>query len=258
MNSFITPFVSPANRSLTILVVGQLLLLALVWLFVPMHGIPSPLEIAVAWDKLAREQGMLLELYSSAVTIIKAIALASLLTFSLTMLATTAFCKTAITWSTSLRFLGFAGITFLFTLWTSDGASLKLWLLVFGMTVFLLTNALGVLGSITQAQLDYGRTLRLDSWALAWELYARGKLADNLDLLRQNAAIGWTLLSMVEGLVRSEGGIGSLLLTQSKYLHMSSIFAIQLTIFGYGILQDLGLVWLRKLVCPYTNLSTGK
>lgn len=143
-------------------------------------------------------------------------------------------------------------------MWTDDGAGLKLWLLVFGMTVFLLTNALSVLNGITQEQLDYGRTLRLGGWGLAWELYGRGKLADNLDLLRQNAAIGWTLLSMVEGLVRGEGGIGSLLLTQSKNLNLSQIFAIQFTILGYGMLQDYGLVWLRKLVCPYTNLRGAK
>ena len=83
----------------------------------------------------------------------------------------------------------------------------------------------------------------------------KGKLDQIFDHVRQNAAVGWTLLSMVEGLVRSEGGIGSLLLTQSKFLHLNSIFAIQLTILAYGIVQDLILRGLRELVCPYIKLE---
>ncbi|MBN4663922.1 hypothetical protein H4F36_24175 [Escherichia coli] len=80
-------------------------------------------------------------------------------------------------------------------------------------------------------------------------------MADMLDLIRQNAAVGWTLLSMVEGLVRSEGGIGALLLNQNKYFNLSAVFAIQLTILAYGILQDFGLSYLRSVLCPWTRLN---
>lgn len=46
---------------------------------------------------------------------------------------------------------------------------------------------------------------------------------------------------MVEGITRSEGGIGALLLNQNKYFNLSAVFAIQLTILAYGILQDYAL-----------------
>jgi NitT/TauT family transport system permease protein len=86
----------------------------------------------------------------------------------------------------------------------------------------------------------------------------RGKLDQTLDAIRQNAAMGWVMLSMVEGLVRSEGGIGLLLLTNSKFLNLNAIFAIQLTILAYGILQDYILQWIRTLVCPYVALENSK
>jgi NitT/TauT family transport system permease protein len=158
----------------------------------------------------------------------------------------------------SLRFLGFAGITFIFTMLTSDGEALKVWLLTFGMTVFLLTNMLAVTSSVSQADVDYAKTLRMSKPAIVYEVLVRGKLADFLDLVRQNAAIGWTLLSMVEGLVRSDGGIGSLLLNQNKHLHLAGIFAIQLTILAYGLLQDYLLGLLRTAVCPYVKFIEVK
>jgi NitT/TauT family transport system permease protein len=157
-----------------------------------------------------------------------------------------------------MRFLGFAGITFIFTMLATDGGELKVWLLTFGMTVFLLTNMLSVTMSITQAEVDYAKTLRMSKLRTVYELLMRGKLADFLDMVRQNAAIGWTMLSMVEGLVRSEGGIGSLLLNQNKHLHLAGIFAIQLTILLYGLFQDYMLGLLRQAVCPHIKYVNVK
>ena len=48
--------------------------------------------------------------------------------------------------------------------------------------------------------------------------------------MRQNAAMGWMMLTMVEGISRSEGGVGAMLLNQNKHFHLSAVFAIQLTI----------------------------
>lgn len=259
MRALITPFANPNAKWLSYLFLAHILLAALVIFVAPASGsFPSLIDIAVGWDKLAREHAMLRELFASAIMIAQAIVISALITFILTMLAATVMFKMSITWLTGLRFLGFSGITYLFTMWTSDGASLKLWLLVFGMTPFLLTSALSVLASIKTDEIDYARSLKLDGWSLAWELYAKGKLADNLDLVRQNAAMGWTLLSMVEGILLGAGGIGALLLTQSKHLYLSQIFAIQLTILAYGLFQDFVLRWIRKIVCPYTNLPGSK
>lgn len=253
---YIKPFT--AINNLQLIVAAQVIVLFAIWFMMPNMTFPSPIEIIEAWNKLALQQGLLPELMNSAFSVLKSIILASLITLILTMLATLTVVKSAITWLTALRFLGFAGITYLFTLWTSDGGELKLWLLTFGMTTFLLTNSLATISSITQDEIDYARTLKLDGWQLTYEIAFRGKLDEYLNLIRQNAAIGWTLLSMVEGLVRSEGGIGALLLNQSKHLRLSEIFAIQLTILVYGIVQDKLFQYLREVVCPYVKLTEAK
>jgi len=43
------------------------------------------------------------------------------------------------------------------------------------------------------------------------------------------------MLTMVEGISRSEGGVGAMLLNQNKHFHLSAVFAIQLTILLLGL-----------------------
>jgi ABC-type nitrate/sulfonate/bicarbonate transport system permease component len=246
----LTPF-ADVGSSLKYIAVTEAVILIALWFLAPDSLIPSPLEIATTWNTLATQQGLLVELFNSGVTIAKALVLSSIVSFGIAFLSTAALLRPISRWLTALRFLGFAGITFMFTMWTSNGAELKALMLTFGMTVFLMTNAMAMVESITQAQVDYARTLKLNAWQTLWEVGMRGKLDETLDLMRQNVAIGWVMLSMVEGLVRSEGGIGAMLLNQSQHLHLSAIFAIQLTILGYGILQDMALRYLREVACPY-------
>lgn len=245
------PFASTSNRLYLMIAVVEAVLFLAIWFASSFGLVPTPFEILSAWHRLASSEGLLVELWASSVTLAKAIVLTSLISFGAAYLATAAVFKPIVTWATGFRFLGFAGITFFFTMWTDDGSSLKLALLTFGMSVFMLTTALAIVNSTTQEEIDYARTLGLDGWQITWEIVIRGKLDETLDAIRQNAAIGWVMLSMVEGLVRSEGGIGLLLLTNSKFLNLNAIFAIQFTILGYGILQDIFLRWIRTIICPY-------
>lgn len=256
INTLFTPYALGQRFSIKFLAGVSIALLMVFWALTPTStGVPSQLEIARSWDTLAKSQGLLLELFNSTVVIWKALILSALISGGIAALYTSDLFKPLGTFIASMRFLGFAGLTFLFTLWTSDGHQLKLALLTFGMTVFLTRSTIDMVKSIPQSDIDYARSLGLKGWGLTWEIIIRGKSGDMLDLVRQNAAVGWTLLSMVEGLVRSEGGIGALLLNQNKYFNLSAVFAIQLTILAYGVLQDVGLSYLRSALCPWTKLN---
>jgi NitT/TauT family transport system permease protein len=251
----IAPF---SGGSVAIIAAAQFAFLFLMWILAPNSLFPSPLEVLESWNKLATEQGLLVELGRSSWTILQALFYSSIIGATVAYLAALNIIKPMAKGLAGLRFLGFAGITFMFTMWTDDGASLKVWLLTFGMLVFQVTNMLAVTNSVTQAEVDYAKTLRLSPFRTVYELLIRGKSHDFLDILRQNMAIGWVMLSMVEGLVRSEGGIGSLLLTQSKYLNLSSIAALQITILLYGIVQDYVMGAIRQLACPYLKYTNVK
>lgn len=254
--SLVTPFALGPRFSIKFLACASLVLLMALWVIAPAStGIPSPLAIVEAWNTLALKNGLMVELYTSTVVIWKAIFLSAIIAVGFAALYTADIFKPVSTFVASMRFLGFAGLTFLFTLWTSDGASLKLSLLTFGMSVFLTRSTIDVVKSIPQSEIDYARSLNLSGWRLTWELVLRGRSGEMLDLIRQNAAVGWTLLAMVEGITRSEGGIGALLLNQNKYFRLDAVFAIQLTILSYGLIQDIALQYLRSALCPWTRLN---
>ena len=128
-------------------------------------------------------------------------------------------------------------------------------LLVFGMTVFFVTSMASVIAQIPKEEFDYARTLRMSEWRVVWEVVVLGTAAQAWEVLRQNAAIGWMMLTMVEGISRSEGGVGAMLLNQSKHFHLAEVFAIQILILVVGMIQDYGIGLLRRITCPYADLT---
>jgi len=136
-----------------------------------------------------------------------------------------------------------------------SGHQLKLSLLVFSVSVFFVTGMADVINSIPKEMFDLARTLRMSEWRVVWEVIVLGQIDKAFDVLRQNAAIGWMMLTMVEGIVRSEGGVGTILLDQNHHFRLAAVFAIQLTILALGLLQDYGIGMTKSLLCPYAVLT---
>jgi NitT/TauT family transport system permease protein len=135
------------------------------------------------------------------------------------------------------------------------GRPLKLVLLVFGMTVFFVTSMAQVVAAIPKGKFDHARTLKMGEWRVVWEVVVLGTIDQAIEVLRQNAAIGWMMLTMVEGISRAEGGVGAMLLNQNKHFHLPAVFAVQLLILSVGLLQDYGIGALKRVVCPYADLG---
>jgi ABC-type nitrate/sulfonate/bicarbonate transport system permease component len=64
--------------------------------------------------------------------------------------------------------------------------------------------------------------------ASVWYVNIRGTLPQVIDAIRDNAAMGWSMLIMVEGFVRSEGGVGVLLINQEKHVNFAEVYALRL------------------------------
>ena len=95
----------------------------------------------------------------------------------------------------------------------------------------------------------------MGEWRVVYEVVIVGQSDKAFEVLRQNAAMGWMMLTMVEGISRSEGGVGAMLLNQNKHFHLSAVFAIQLTILLLGLGQDYMIGLLRRVFCPYADLT---
>jgi NitT/TauT family transport system permease protein len=244
---------SPA--AMRLLVMGQAAVALLFWWLSPFPILPNPAEVGVALRGLWFEQGLGRELITSFSTNLEALALTLGISLVLSYLTVVPFFRPIASAVSKGRFLGLIGLTFIFTLILGGGRPLKVALLVFGMTVFFVTSMIDVVAAIPKESFDHARTLRMNEWRVVWEVVVLGTKDKAIDLLRQNAAIGWMMLTMVEGIARSEGGVGAMLLNQNKHFHLAEVFAIQILILLVGVFQDYGLGVLKRVLCPYAELT---
>jgi len=244
--------VSPAV--MRIIIAGQIVAALAIWWFAPLRVLPRPDEVMQALRSLWMTQGLAYELLTSLTLNIEAIAWSTLISLLLSYLTVIpAFRPIAVAVSKG-RFLGLIGLTLIFTLMVGGGHTLKLSLLVFGMTVFFVTSMAAVVVELPAEEFDYARTLGMKETRVVWDAVILGTADEAFEVMRQNAAIGWMMLTMVEGIARSEGGIGAMLLNQNKHFHIAEVFAIQLVILLVGIFQDYAIGALRRLFCPYADL----
>lgn len=218
-------------------------------------SLPRPAEVWAALATLWHDKGLFDHLATSVALNAEAIAWAAGLTFALAYLTVLPAARPLVAALSKLRFTGMVGWAFVFTLYAENGHQLKLWMLVFGTTPFFLTAMAAVVADIPKERFDHARTLKLGEWRVVWEVVIRGTLDQALEALRQSAAMGWMMLTMVEGVVRSEGGIGALMLNENKHLDLASVFALIGVVLLVGVVQDLALGWLRRAACPYADLG---
>jgi NitT/TauT family transport system permease protein len=246
-----------SKRTVITIIIFWVLSTLLLWYASPFVFLPTMAETHKAFGELW-DDGIAGELITSLFANVQAIGIATIVSLLLAYSAVIPFFRPVVMFLSKLRFLSMVGLSFFFTVIAHTQHQLKIYLLVFSVSVFFLTGMADVIASIPKEQFDLARTLRMGNWRVVWEVIVLGQADKAFDVLRQNAAIGWMMLTMVEGMTRSEGGIGALLLNANKHFYLPAVMAIQLSILVLGLGQDYGLGLLKKLFCPYADLGMEK
>lgn len=244
--------ISPTTFRLILL--GEAALFLILWLASPFKVLPRPMEVFTALGELWRG-GIGQELIVSLGLFMQALALSTVISTCLAYLTVIPVFRPLALVVSRGRFLSLVGFSVVFTLMFGGDRPVKLAMLTLGMSVFLLTSLLSIIAEIPRSQYDYARTLRLSEWRVVWEVVIRGTIDKVFDAVRQNAAIAWTLLPMVEALYRSEGGLGVALDIERKYFHMDKVFAIQIIVLCVGLFQDYAIGLIRQIFCPWADLN---
>lgn len=252
-----TPNQAISKNVLKLIIGVQVAAFFLIWLTSPFVFLPSMSETWQAfwgqWD-----QGLGGELLVSMYANLEAIGIATIISLGLAYLTTLAGFRPVVNFLSRLRFLSMVGLSFAFTVMTKTGYQLKISMLVFSISVFFVTGMMDVVDSVPKEQYDLARTLGMKPWRVVWEVVVLGQIDKAFDVLRQNAAIGWMMLTMVESMVKSEGGIGAMLTTANRHFYLSAILAIQIAILLMGLLQDYLIGAAKRLFCPYSQMTTEK
>ncbi len=213
--------------------------------------IPPPSKIADSLWSLVNSKGFYDDLIASLITTLKAMGYSIVITVLIVYASTIAFFTPLAEFISKCRYLTLTGLVFVFTVISNNISEVKMYLLIFGITPFFVTSFLSVVKATPPQQIQKGYVNRLGRWGTLWEVIIIGKLDVLFEVMRQNFAISWMMITMVEGYAMNEGGIGTLLIKSNKYLNLAPVFAMLVVIFTLGLLFDIGLSKVRRFLFPY-------
>lgn len=213
--------------------------------------IPPPSKIAVSLWTMVNSAGFYDDLVASLVTTLKAMGYSILITVLIVYSSTIQVFSPLAEFISKCRYLTLTGLVFVFTVISDNISDVKMYLLIFGITPFFVTSFLSTVKCTPPQQIQKGYVNRLGRWGTLLEVIIVGKMDVLFEVMRQNFAISWMMITMVEGYAMNEGGIGTLLIKSNKYLNLAPVFAMLVVIFTMGLLFDVALGQIRRFLFPY-------
>ncbi|MEO5683535.1 MAG: ABC transporter permease subunit [Chitinophagaceae bacterium] len=256
MKNIFNPFGRISRQAFLIMVLLQAVITLLLWQTGSNGLIPAPAKVAASFLQLLSTRVMMDNLLVSLLLTVKAMLFSILITLLIAYLSVIPFFRGIARFIVKCRYLTLTGLIFIFTLLTKDGSELKLSLLIFGIVPFFTCSFLAVIVNINKQEYELCKTLGYNNWQTLYEVIIVGKADQAFEILRQNFAISWLMITMVEGLNMSEGGIGALMIKYNKYNDLTNVLALQLVILLVGLLFDYLLGSIRQWLFPHTKLQT--
>jgi ABC-type nitrate/sulfonate/bicarbonate transport system permease component len=227
-------------------------MVALFWMMIMPRVIPSLWEIIGAFPELIKQQQLFAHWASTfkltAIAIFCSVVASLLISFSTVI----PLMRPLVELITKMRFLSLVGISIVFVMLASDLSTARIYLLMFGIVPYMTTSIVSVVMSVEKVRLDSAKTLGLSPMQQVWHIQIREKAGDIADVIRQNLAMAFMMLTFVELRVREGGGVGVLLEDLHKNGHgYDKIFALQLSILVVGIFIDALSYYLIRLAFPF-------
>src|SRR3989344_3560955 len=248
----VRPLMSGIPRNTPIIIGVWSSMFLVFWTFQAGGVIPNPLVVAKSFLSLFAGAKIIPDLVASLTLNVEATLISTGISLLISYLFVLPAFRPVSLLISKLRYLGLSGLTFLLGLIVS-GHELKLGLLVFGMSTFFVTSMVSVISDISTDSWRHARSLRMSPWRATLEVVVFGTFDSALEILRQNSAVGWIMLTTVEILSQSEGGIGVVLRNANRGFRMDDIFAVQILILLIGLGQDALLGFLKRALCPYST-----
>lgn len=253
--NLVSPFKKLTPTERTISTAAIILILLVAWSMSGSKYVPGPLEVLGALPRLIGSKDVFWHFQKSLVFCFKAIGFSFIISLCFCYLSVLPLFTTFCQFLRKFRFLPSTGLSFLFMKMTGNIDQQMLWMMVFGITTWLIDSMIGVALSISDDQVIYARSLRLNRWQAMREILIYGKAADLFQTVISNFAMAWMLLAAVENIAKASGGIGVILAESNKYYKFEEVYCIQLMILITGAVIDYILNVVRGFLFPYTSLK---
>lgn len=258
LRSLVEPFAKLPRTAVWGLLAAEVIVALVIWQLSGGGLIPGPIEVGSSLVKVATSASFMSNFLESLFLTFKGMGISILIALVISYLSVVPLFKPLADLVVRLRYLTLTGLIFLFMLITNNGSQLKISLLIFGIVPFFVTSLLSIIGDIDRQETELCKTLRMGPWRTLWEVVIVGRLDQVLEVMRQNFAIAWMMITMVESLSMSEGGLGTMLIKSNKYIDLGTVFALLIIIFLIGLFFDWLLGRLRAWLFPYTRVQLAK
>lgn len=228
----------------------------LIWIILPNNIFPPILDILAAIPTMFKENDLVNNFIISLLFCIKSMFYSSVIAFIFMLIARIPLFQAFAVFCKKFRFLPSVGLSFLFMKLTSSIQSQMSWMMIFGITTYMIDGAVNIALSVTKDDVNYAKSLRLSRWQIFRELIIYSKLPLFFIMAISNFAMAWMLLASVENIAKASGGIGVILAESGKYFKLENVYAVQILILCTGVAVDYILNLLVNLLYPYLSLKT--
>lgn len=257
LKSVFTPNSKVGYKTTIILLTLQIIAALAFWFYSDLKLLPSLPEVLTSFSTLMSKPAFLTDLGASIGLSVESMIATVIISLLISYASLIPFFRPTSRFVTLLRYSSLVGIQFIFML-AFNSHNVKVALLTFSMTVFFTTSMMAAINEIPQTQFNLARTMRMNEWEVLWRVVILGKLDAVFDVMRQTFAMSWMMLTMVETITRSEGGIGVVLTDSNKYFRLADIFAILIIILVVGLIQDAFFGFLKTMFRPNTVTQSNK
>jgi ABC-type nitrate/sulfonate/bicarbonate transport system permease component len=225
------------------------------WLASPIKALPYPSEVMQALYNMWAKYQLLSHVGVTLKLNIVGLLYASIISMALSYLSVIPFFQPLNKAIKLLRYVPIVGFTLVFLSLFAIGWPTKVAMLTTGMTFFLVTSMTEVINSIPRMKFELARVLGYSDWQIFYTVVLRPTLPQMIEMIAQNAAIGWVMITAIETYNRTEGGIGSQIYAYSSTNNLPEVYGLLLIIGIIALLEDELFSLLKRVLFPYSQIA---
>ena len=230
-----------------------------IWFLNPIKALPLPHEVLAAIVKMWRTeqpgQGLAYNVYVTLKLNVVGVGYASIISIIVAYLSVIPIFQPFNKMVQWLRYIPIVGFNLVFLSLFSIGWPMKVAMLTTGMSFFLVTSMTGVVAAIPRMKYELAKVLGYNDWHVFYSVVVRPTMPQMIDMIAQNAAIGWVMITAIETYNRTEGGIGSQIYAYSSTNNLAEVYGYLLIIGVIAVLEDLFFSLIKRLFFPYSLIA---
>jgi len=230
----------------------------LVWFLNPIKALPNPGEALQAFRRMTSAEGSQGLLYNVYVTLklnIVGLIYSAIISAAVSYLSVIPLFQPLNKMVQWLRYIPIVGFNLVFLTLFAIGWPMKVAMLTTGMSFFLVTSMTGVIAAIPRMKYELAKVLGYNDRQVFYSVVMRPTLPSMIDMVAQNAAMGWVMITAIETYNRTEGGIGSQIYAYSSTNQLAEVYAYLLIIGVIAAVEDWIFKFLKRLLFPYSLIA---